>query len=82
MGNYVYCSQNKSILHDLIRENPVLSCLFFVIKHKSFFIKGASTKTLYKLQTLTESKVYVPFTLTIRDDLTWSVCVNEGIEIF
>lgn len=49
MGNYAYCLKNKSILHDITRENPVLSCLIFVIEHKFFFIKGISTKTVYKL---------------------------------
>ena len=47
--NYFYRLQNKSIFQDLIRENPVLSCLLFVIEHKSFFIKGISAKTMCKL---------------------------------
>ena len=49
VGNYVCCLQNKSILHDPIRENPLLNCLHFVIEHKSFCIEGISAKTLYNL---------------------------------
>ena len=35
VGNYAYCLRNRSILQDPIRENPLLSCLYFVIEHKS-----------------------------------------------
>ena len=33
--NYAYFLQNKSILLGFIRKNPLLSCLHFVIEHKS-----------------------------------------------
>ena len=43
--------------------------------------QGASRDLIYCKPVLSKSKVYVPLTLTIMDDLTWSVCVNEGVEI-
>ena len=43
--------------------------------------QGASRDLIYYKPVVSKSKVYVPLTLTIRDDLTWSVCVNEGVEI-
>ena len=36
---------------------------------------------IYCKPVISKSKVYVPLTLAIRDDLTWSVCVTEGITL-
>ena len=41
--------------------------------------QGASMYLIYCKPVISKSKVYVPLTLAIRDDLTWSVCVTEGI---
>ena len=43
--------------------------------------QGASKDLIYYKPVISKSKVYVPSTFAIKDDLTWSVCVNEGIEI-
>ena len=43
--------------------------------------QGASRYLFYYKPVISKSKVYVPLALAIRDDLTWSVCVTEGIEI-
>ena len=39
--------------------------------------EGASRDLIYYKPVISISKVYVPLTLTIRDDLTWSVCVKN-----
>ena len=41
--------------------------------------QGASRYLIYCKPVISKSKVYVPLTLAIRDDLAWSVCVTEGI---
>ena len=43
--------------------------------------QGASRYLIYCKPVVWKSKIYVPLTLAIRDDLTWSVCVTEGAEL-
>ena len=49
VGTYAYCLQSKSVLHDPIREKPLLNCLYFVRERKSFFFEEISTNTSFKL---------------------------------
>ena len=49
VGTYAYCLQSKSVLHDPIREKPLLNCLYFVIERKSFCIEDISANTRFKL---------------------------------
>ena len=52
------------------------------IKHQFCrYNQGASRDLIYYKPFISKSKLYGPLTLTIRYDLTWSVCANEGIEI-
>ena len=60
----------------------ISNCLIKNLINISFVNTTGSIKgTVYYKLVISKSKVYVPLTLTIRDDLTWSVCVNEDIEI-
>ena len=46
---YDYCLQSKSVLHDPIREKPLLNCLYFVRERKSFCFEEISANTSFKL---------------------------------